>query len=145
MLTSFTSDLSIASLPQMAVTVVEKYKGEPSFKEKYTVKQRSAESSRVLQKYPCRIPVICERCSQGFSALPKDSKCKFLIPDDMTLGAFLVVVRRRLELNESQAIFLYVGHKLLIPVSTNFRQIYDQHKDEDNFVYVSYASENVFG
>lgn len=35
------------------------------FKEEYTFDQRSAESSRVLAKYPDRIPIICERNSRS--------------------------------------------------------------------------------
>ena len=145
MLSCNTTDLNITRLPEMLLGLAESCIREPLFKAKYTLNERSAESARVREKYPARIPVICERATRFSSSLPIDSKCKFLIPDEMTLGAFLVVIRRRLNLNESQAIFMYVGDHILVPVSTHFGQIYDMHKDKDNFVYISYASESVFG
>jgi GABA(A) receptor-associated protein len=54
------------------------------------------------------------------------------------------VIRKRLKLPAEKAIFLFVDGK--IPATTSMlSNIYDQHKDKDGFLYMSYSDENVFG
>ena len=48
--------------------------------------KRTAESKRILTKYPDRIPVICEKAQR--SDLPNIDKKKFLVPGTMLCGEF---------------------------------------------------------
>lgn len=71
-------------------------------------------------------------------------KKKYLVPADLTCGQFLYVIRKRLKLEPEKAIFLFVDGK--IPATTAFlNTIYEEHKDPDGFLYMSYSDENVFG
>jgi len=114
-----------------------------SFRDTYDFADRSSEASRVRMKYPGRIPVVLER-HHGSSEIPKDSKKKFLIPGTMSMSEFLFVIRRRIKLDETKAIFIYVDSQL-VPMSQPFEHVYAKHKDDDGFLYLQYSGENVFG
>ena len=110
------------------------------FRQKYTLEARKEESKRILSKYPDRIPVICERANNNI----KDLEKKYLIPNDLKMIDFLMVVRRRLQLPAHQSIFVFVNDKL-VNGSEMMSKIYQQEMDEDGFLYVMYGGESTFG
>ena len=112
------------------------------FKHQHQFLDRKNESARVLQKYPDRRPIICEK--QENSKLDEIDKKKYLVPSDLTLQQFIYVVRKRLRLNAEVAIFLFVNSKIK-PGTSTINQIYETDADPDGFLYFTYASENVFG
>lgn len=62
----------------------------------------------------------------------------------MTVGQFMYVIRRRLKLDASTGFFLYV--KNTIPNSgKSIIELYNEHADDDLFLYLGYSSENIFG
>ena len=71
-------------------------------------------------------------------------KEKFLTPHDLTLGQFLFVIRKRINVDESQSLFVFANESVMVPTSATLGQIYNDHKDEDGFLYLTYCSENVF-
>eukprot|EP01126_Amoeba_proteus_P027337 TRINITY_DN2712_c0_g1_i16.p1 TRINITY_DN2712_c0_g1~~TRINITY_DN2712_c0_g1_i16.p1 ORF type:complete len:125 (-),score=15.83 TRINITY_DN2712_c0_g1_i16:199-573(-) len=77
--------------------------------------------------------------------VPDCTKRKFLVPHEITVGAFMFEIRRHIpELNQQQAIYLFVGTQL--PDSSALMyHVYEQHHDEDGFLYVMYSGENAFG
>mgnify|MGYP001293790276 CR=1 FL=1 len=112
------------------------------FKEEYTFEQRKLESRRVLDKYPDRIPIICERNKRA--NIDEIDKKKYLVPNDLTCSQFVYVVRKRLYLPAEKAIFLFVNGT--IPSSSQpLKMLYREHKDLDGFLYITYSDENVFG
>ena len=62
------------------------YKEEFLFKKKKTLRERVVESVNIRNKYPGKIPVICER--QG-TKIPPIDRSKYLVPSDLTMGQFL--------------------------------------------------------
>ena len=117
--------------------------GEQTFSKKYSFDKRLSEAERVLAKYPDRIPVIVERYT-GQNTLPVMDKQKFLVPNDLTVGQFVYVIRKRIKLSSDKAIFIMIDNKLP-PTSYLLSQIYDTSKNKDKFLYMKYSSENVFG
>ena len=115
-----------------------------NFKYEYTFEQRLEESLRVLQKYPDRIPVICEKNKKSSKNCPNIDKIKYLVPKDLTMGQFLYVIRKRLNFPPEKAIFLFVGN-LITPSTASVNEIYNNYKDKDGFLYITYSLENVFG
>tara|TARA_B100000029_G_C16716902_1_gene645423 strand:+ start:72 stop:452 length:381 start_codon:yes stop_codon:yes gene_type:complete len=120
-------------------------KSETSFyKNKYSFAIRSIESKRIMEKYPNRIPVICERSHD--SDIPNIDKNKYLVPKDLTIGQFLFVIRKRIKLPPMKAIFLFIGEQYIIPPTSHLMSIvYDAYKDSDGYLYIKYSGENTFG
>ena len=135
---------------RMMKSVVRYIAPEKTFRD-HPFEDRYLEATRIMNKYPDRIPVICEH-AQSANPLPHDSKKKFLIPRDMTVGQFLYVIRRRVNLPPEQALFLFVVvqqegvfSNVLAPTSHMIETVYEQYSDRDHFLYFVAASENVFG
>jgi GABA(A) receptor-associated protein len=117
---------------------------EPSnFKKKYTFKQRQAEAQKVRRKYYNRIPVIVEidRSSQNNLTIDKN---KYLVPNDLTVGQLVYALRRRIQIDASQAIFIFVNNS--IPsTSRMMSDIYREHAEPCGFVYMTISTESTFG
>lgn len=115
-----------------------------NFKKLHKFEDRLQESTRIINKYPERIPVICEKSKNNNDNIPKLDKSKYLVPIDLTIGQFMFVIRKRIKLSSEQAIFVFINGT--IP-STNAEiyKIYESFKDEDGFLYVTYSGENTFG
>ncbi|KAJ0102654.1 hypothetical protein Patl1_04172 [Pistacia atlantica] len=130
--------------------------------------RRQAEAARIREKYPDRIPVIVEKAERSdipdidkkklvihllllfnksmFSVLWHD-ECRYLVPADLTVGQFVYVVRKRIKLSAEKAIFIFVKN-ILPPTGKKpamMSAIYEENKDEDGFLYMTYSGENTFG
>ena len=114
-----------------------------SFKKKYNFEERANESQRIMQTYPGRIPIVCEKNERSKNT-PNIDKTKYLLPPDLTVGQFMYVIRKRLTLNPTNAIFLFVNN-CIPPSSIAVSELYEMYKDQDGFLYFVYSSENVFG
>ena len=111
------------------------------FKKK-NLSERSQESSTIMIKYPGKIPVIVFPAS---SNLPKLDKNKFLVSKDLTVGQFLYIIRKRIKLEATKALFMFT-EKDTIPVThDSISTIYSSYKNEDGFLYFKISSENTFG
>ena len=60
---------------------------------------------------------------------------------DLTVGQFVYVIRKRIKLAPEKAIFIFVD-EVLPATAALMSAIYEEHKDEDGFLYVSYSGEN---
>lgn len=115
------------------------------FKSQYSFKQRLEESTRIIAKYPDRIPIICEKSMDKKNTdIPDIDKSKYLVPIDLTAGQFLYVIRKRIKLPAEKALFLFVGGTIP-PSSALMTDIYSYHRNADGFLYITYSGENVFG
>lgn len=116
------------------------------FQKKYNFTERSEESRRVREKYPTKIPIICELHSKDtnhkhYSMLDKS---KYLVSEELTLAQFMQVIRKKISMEQSVAIFLFIKGRMY-PSSTPMNILYSQCKDLDGFLYIQYGFENVFG
>ena len=113
-----------------------------NFQKKFSFEKRRDESLSVITKYPDRLPIIVQRDNK--SELPEVDKCKYLVPRNMTMSQFSFVIRKRIKLEPSQAIFITINHAL-VTSSKLLSEVYEEQKDEDGFLYVIYTGENTFG
>ena len=114
------------------------------YKLKYSLHDRYNESRKILEKYPDRVPIICERSLSTSRDCPYIDKNKYLVPRDLTIGQFIYVIRKRMHLQPEKAVFLFING--IIPSSTNMLgELYEYYKDSDGFLYISYSFENTFG
>ena len=114
------------------------------YEQEYPFEKRQAEARSILSKYSDRIPVICQRHTRC-KTVPVADKRKFLVPRDLTTGQFLYVIRKRLKLDASHAIFLMTKDGKMPSTSTIIYTLYDAHKSDDGFLYLVYCGENSFG
>ncbi|XP_028751798.1 autophagy-related protein 8f-like isoform X2 [Neltuma alba] len=112
------------------------------FKQEHDLEKRRTEAARIREKYPDRIPVIVEKAER--SDIPSIDKKKYLVPADLTVGQFVYVIRKRIKLSAEKAIFIFVDN-VLPPTGAIMSAIYEEKKDEDGFLYVTYSGENTFG
>ncbi|GFH20750.1 autophagy protein Atg8 ubiquitin like-domain-containing protein [Haematococcus lacustris] len=112
------------------------------FKQEHALDKRKAEAARIKDKYPDRIPVIVEKADK--SDIPDIDKKKYLVPSDLTVGQFVYVIRKRIKLTPEKAIFIFVRN-ILPPTAALMSSIYEEHRDEDGFLYITYSGENTFG
>ncbi|XP_058076740.1 autophagy-related protein 8i [Magnolia sinica] len=113
-----------------------------SFKEEFSLEERTEESRDIIAKYPDRVPVVVERYSR--TDLPEMEKKKYLVPRDMSVGQFIHILSNRLRLTPGKALFVFVKNTLPQTASL-MESIYDSYKDEDGFLYMCYSSEKTFG
>lgn len=60
------------------------------------------------------------------------------MPSDLTVGQFVYVIRKRIKLSPEKAIFIFVD-EVLPPTAALMSSIYEEHKDEDGFLYITYV------
>merc|ERR1712046_522717 len=85
-----------------------------------------------------------EKRAEG-SDIPEIDRKKYLVPQELTVGQFVYVVRKRLRLPQEKAIFISVDGRLPSTGAALMSQMYKDYKDQDGFLYVTYSGENTFG
>lgn len=112
------------------------------FRQRYTVEERRQECQRAKLRREGYVPTILERASPETPLIDKE---KFMIPQDLNGAQLMYIIRRRIGIKPSQALFLLCNNKMVTSADT-LRDIYSRCKnDEDGFLYITYALENVFG
>mgnify|MGYP001116347140 CR=1 FL=1 len=112
------------------------------FKSTNNFESRCTESNKIIKKYPCRIPIIVEK--QSKCQLNDIDKQKFLVPKDLNMNQFIYIIRKRIKLDKSESLFMMVDNQLC-PGNTPISSVYEDYKDSDGFLYITYSSENTFG
>ena len=114
------------------------------------MKKLTEDVSRVLLKFPDRIPIILTRDEKSNDIPLIDDKkyIKFLVPNDLTVGQFLFTIRKRVSLPAEKAIFLFIyndGKYILPATASTLLELYNKYKYESGFILMKYSSENTFG
>lgn len=112
------------------------------FQKENVLAERKSKAHRVVSKYPDRVPVICQR--EPKSNLSDMEKPKILVPKDLSVAQFIAIIRKRIQLQPQETMFLFINNKL-VQNGALMADVYDHNKDEDGFLYVLYSSENYFG
>jgi len=105
---------------------------------------RKEEVIGIRLRFPTKVPVIVERYAKETS-LPMLDKSKFLVPQDLQMAKFLAVIRNRMRVQQTQAFYLIINNRTLASMTKTMAEIYKENKDEDGFLYVTYASQEMFG
>jgi GABA(A) receptor-associated protein len=118
----------------------------PAFRDIHSLEDRKHEALKITQKYPDRVPIIIEK---GKCDLCDISKNKFLVSREMTMSQFVFTIRKRIQLDPSQSLFVMVvsegGEGRLVSSNVPMCKIHEEHQNEDGFIYMIYTSENTFG
>ncbi|KAJ3651854.1 hypothetical protein Zmor_017862 [Zophobas morio] len=105
---------------------------------------KSEEVLALRVKFPTKIPIIIKRYSKEV-LLPELDKYKFLVPQEITMSQFLTIIRNRLQLGPNHALYLLVNNRSMLNLSLTLAEAYSGHAAPDGFLYITYASQEVFG
>jgi GABA(A) receptor-associated protein len=115
---------------------------ENSFKLSAPYDKRVHDSRRIRDKYPDRIPVICEVAKSSSLSL---DKCKYLVPHDITVGQFQYILRKKIpNLTADQGLYMFVNNSLPT-ITSEMSILYNEKKDDDGFLYIIINTESTFG
>ena len=115
-----------------------------SYKLKHpSFEKRQTDCKKVLQRYPDKIPVICE--IKENSDLPHLEKSMFLIPTEMTAHQLNYIIRKRMKLEEHKSLYIFVNHRYLLKADSVMADIYSSRKDADGYLYLTLTQENTTG
>mmetsp|Transcript_65355 Transcript_65355/g.121833 ORF Transcript_65355/g.121833 Transcript_65355/m.121833 type:complete len:153 (-) Transcript_65355:65-523(-) len=122
---------------------------EPNrFRDETPFEDRCQEAQRILSKHPDRVPIICAKAAR--SQLPEIAKNKFLVPGGMLCSEFKFIIFQLIQeasgegMASDQTIYLFIGST--VPKSTALMsELYEQHKDSDGFLYMTFSAENTLG
>ena len=114
-------------------------------KEISDVNQRKQKCDKIRKQYPDKIPVIVEKDPRA-KTLNDIDKTKYLIPCSLTAFQFNFGIRKRLQLNESEALFLMAKGKHIISGEITMNDVYEKYSDkEDGFLYITYMGALTWG
>ena len=108
-----------------------------------SLQERNAEFQNVIQSNPGKIAVICEKAPN--SKIVDIEKSKFLIADDINLSQFSLLIRKKLKMGKEEALFFLVNGNKSLTGDDTMKDVYNKYKNEDGFLYIAYASEEVWG
>ncbi|XP_028315225.1 microtubule-associated proteins 1A/1B light chain 3C [Gouania willdenowi] len=114
------------------------------FKQRKCLETRKDEVCNIRSKFPNKLPVIVERYIRE-KTLPLLDKTKFLVPFEFTFGQFLCLLRNKIDLDSTQALFLLVAERSMSCMSSSMGEVYSRYRDTDGFLYITYASQEMFG
>jgi GABA(A) receptor-associated protein len=71
-------------------------------------------------------------------------KVKYLVPYDITMGQFITILRSKVKIQSTTALFFFINNKVF-PITTPIGNIYKEQADEDGFLYIEFCEESTFG
>ena len=113
------------------------------FKEENSFEKRKNENETILKKHPKKIPIIVEKAPQCKSK--NIDKTKFLVESSLTLPYFYATIKQKCDLDEKEAIFLLANGKITLSQNETMGDIYKKYKDKDGYLYIAYATEEIWG
>jgi GABA(A) receptor-associated protein len=105
--------------------------------------ERLKKSQHILEKYPDRVPLIIKPSPSDREVYPID-KSKYITPRDLPLIQLQQIIRKRIKFPAEKALFMFINNKIY-PITSVIGQLYDTHKNEDGFLYITYCQESTFG
>jgi GABA(A) receptor-associated protein len=115
---------------------INQFKQHPLYK-------RQKETKNMMISHPHRCPIFIAKLDSD-EVLPDIEKHKYLVPYDFTMAQFLYTIRRSTKISPEIAMFLFI-HNIVVTSYSTIGELYEDYKNEDGFLYITYAGENTFG
>jgi len=110
------------------------------FKSSHSLEKRKNEFIRINKKFKNQIPVIIDIESENISI---DIK-KYLVLDGLILSEFFSILRKQLHINSNKSVLLFCDN-IILHMAVPMSSLYNDHKDEDGFLYINIREESMFG
>lgn len=117
---------------------------QSTFREKFSFQKRAELSERIRSRHYSKVPVIVDRAADSPN-LPLLEKQKYLTPQHFTMANFANEILQHIPVQEQAHICFYVGNGVRAMPALLMQQVYEQYKDSDGFLYVSYGEYKSFG
>ena len=132
-----------------------------AFQDQTSFAERARIGAKARERFPMRAPIIVQR--HQHSDLRRDHEdppvevgngdaprpyMKLLVPLDMHMGALQFLIRRRLRMSPTRALFFFVhndGNYHLVHGGMRISDVYGTHAADDALLYIVYAFESTFG
>lgn len=116
-----------------------KFKEENSFEERIKILKDLRKEKGNAEK----LPIICEKDPQ--CKIEKEIKTRYMLPKDLYFSEFIYIIRKKLNLDSSVAIFLIIDNKYSVIGNDNIELVYEKYKEEDGILYLLYSDQEIFG
>merc|ERR1712198_427310 len=112
------------------------------YKEEHPYEKRRAEGEKIRRKYPDRVSRHCREESQSKNWRLRQEK----VPGTLRSHCWPIyfLIRKRISLRPEDALFFFVNH-VVPPTSATMGSLYQEHHEEDFFLYIAYSDESVYG
>ena len=70
---------------------------------------------------------------------------RYLVPNDLSAYHFNYIIRKRIKLPETGSLYFFVNGRYLLKGDTLMSDVYNQRKDADGFLYITYTDETTLG
>ena len=71
--------------------------------------------------------------------------CRYLVPNDLTAYKFSYIIRKRIKMPEKDSLYFFVNGRYVLKGDTLMSEVYEQRKDVDGFLYITYTDETTLG
>jgi GABA(A) receptor-associated protein len=124
---------------------MSKKKSRFKFKLENTLEERIQIVKDLKKKFgnSGKVPIICEKDPK--SKLEGDIKSRYMLPKDLYFSEFMYIIREKLNLDSSIAIFLIIDDKYCVIGNDNIELVYEKYKEPDGILYLHYSDQQVFG
>uniref|UniRef100_A0A7S3JLX0 Autophagy-related protein n=1 Tax=Euplotes harpa TaxID=151035 RepID=A0A7S3JLX0_9SPIT len=101
--------------------------------------KRKNDCQKIRKKHPHKLPVIVTKeKSSKYKILEKE---KYMIPDDITVGQFQAIIRKRLELAPEYSLFFFINGRIMPKQDSLLQDVFERNKNDDGFLYIEYSEE----
>jgi GABA(A) receptor-associated protein len=97
-----------------------------------SLEKRKEYSADLMRDNPLRVPILVS--SENGKLKLKTQE--FLVPKQLKIIHFTATLRRSMNLDPENAIYLYIDNHM-IKQDRHIAEIYDQYKNEDGFLYIN--------
>lgn len=113
------------------------------FKEENAESDRKLESEAIAKFWPEKIPIILEKIKgSSLNDLPKS---KLLCPKLYTVSQLLMCIRMKIKLDKEKALFVFIQNNQLVTGDKQIESLYNEYKDRDGFLYLTYSEHQTLG
>lgn len=108
---------------------------------KLSIEDRIIKSNNIKDVYFPKLPVLIDRFQHTDPLIKKN---KFLVEPGLYFHEFMIIIRKYIALQPSQAFFLLYNNSP-IPMNQTIGEWYHHNPTEDGFINIVYCVESTFG
>ena len=115
------------------------------FRSKYNFDTRKGLYNSLMEKNSNYIPCVVNLSQDIILKYKMQSgELRVLIQADYTLGQFINVLRKRINISSTEGLYIFIDNCLL-PTSSIMSKIYSERKSKDGFLYIDCSILETYG